>query len=287
MRRRWGRGRLVVDGGVSLTGSGLILKNRRFASHFVLNSKGFSLSLMGTYVRGTSTRVVALTLHHTGSKKLTGVLSCVPSGIALLPGASNTEGTSRTMEVTHLSHRLNYKSFMGVRVVHSDGCLLPSGFRAVGTARVLTGRNFVMVPCVCPSLGITESLTGTNTTYVVPLNTPVNSGGNVYAGRFVRVLVSRVSLPVVISTNVNHPSRTYRTVRVNTTTIVTGATITATNSIRVVTRTFGGTVRTKEVTCLSKLKHALAGKTDTSSPLAKCLHSWSVVWWLTFRKGAW
>lgn len=224
-------------------------------------------------MRGTKTRVVALTLHHTGRKKLTGVLSCVPRGMALLPGASKTEGTRRTIHVTELSERINYNGFMGVRIIESSGCLLPSGCRAVGTARVLTGRNFMIVPCVCPSLGTTESLIGTKTTYMVPLKTPVNSGGKLYAGSFVRVLVSRVSLPVVMSTKVKHPSRTYRTVRVKTTTIVTGATVTATKGIRRVTRTFGGTVRTKEDTCLSKLKEAVRHNTDTSSPLAKFLRS--------------
>lgn len=249
------------------------MKKGRFSSHFVLKSKGCSVRLVGTTIRGTKTRVVALTIHHAGAGGGRGVLSFVPSGMALLPGASNTESTGRTIHVTHVTERLKYKSFMGIRVVGSDGCLLPSGIRAMGTARVLTGRKFIILPCVCPSLCATHSLIGTKTTTIVPLTSPVNSGGNLTAGRFVRVLVSRVSLPMVISTKVKEPSRTYRTVRVKTTTIVTGATVTATKSIPTVTNTFGTTVRTKEDTCLSKLNHMLRHNTSTDSPLAKFLES--------------
>lgn len=146
------------------------------------------------------------------------------------------------------------------------------------------GLNFIMLPCYRTSPALYGRLRRTNTTAIVPLTTPVNAGGNLEVGSFLRVVVRRTAIPIMMSTNVNTPDRTTRTVRVNTDTYLIGATVTITNSPVRVTGTFGRTMMYNHHTCRTNLK-TVDSYTRTDSPLATFLGRWLwvVVLWALYR----
>lgn len=103
---------------------------------------------------------------------------------------------------------------------------------------------------------------------MVPLKSPVKSNRNVHGATGVRVVVRGTRIPIIISTNVNAPDRTTATVRVKTSTLLVGATVTRTTGPMTVNQTVNLTALTKQVTC--RTNHVPVHRiTDTDSPLAK------------------
>lgn len=203
-------------------------------------------------MRTSTARILAFTMHHVGVFRTNrpGFLRGLSlGGCGLLPGATKTDATRRTIQVTELSGTSKLYSVVGIRIVKYDGALLPSPVRAVGTTRVLLSRNFVILPCASSSIILTQGLRRLNYRTIVPYTSPVNSKRKVVGPVGLRFVARRTAIPVVISTKVKDPTSTTLTVKLKTSKILLGATISSTSSPIGVTGTVGLTVRTKELNC--------------------------------------
>jgi thiazole synthase len=188
----------------------LVVAGRRFPSRLLMGTGKFrDAETMAGAVRASGARIVTVAIRRTGRRAdeddTVGPLLRMP-GITLMPNTSGARNAAEAIRAARLGRELCGSPFVKVEIHPDPHHLLPDPIETFEACRVLAAEGFAVMPYMPPDPVLAKRLEEVGCASLMPLGSPIGSGGGLASLDMIRLIVRAARIPVIVDAGLRAPS---------------------------------------------------------------------------------
>ncbi len=124
----------------------------------------------------------------------------------ILPNTAGCRTADEAIRIARLARSMGLSDWVKLEVIPDPRHLFPDPEETLKAARVLIGEGFQVLPYINADPVLARKLEEMGTVTVMPLGSPIGSGGGLQTLEQIRIIVEEARVPVVVDAGIGVPS---------------------------------------------------------------------------------
>ena len=188
--------------------AGWELGGRTWTSRLIVGTGGFrSLEQMELALAASGTEIVTVALRRVDPLAQGSVLEVIERlGLFALPNTAGCYTARDAVRTARLAREAFETDWIKLEVIGDDRTLFPDAVELAEAAETLVDEGFVVLPYTNDDPILARRLEEVGCVAVMPLGSPIGSGGGIRNPHNVRMIVERANVPVVLDAGIGTAS---------------------------------------------------------------------------------
>jgi len=176
-------------------------------SRFILGSgktSKYTRELVEAAIKYAGTELISVAIKRYGTEDM----GDIPSGIRILPNTLGAVTAEEAIELAHISRDVYHLgNVVKIEILDETRFLVPDSEATLKATKVLTQEGFQVMPYIYPELRIAERVVDAGAVAIMPLASPSGSGRGLATRDFIKVLLEKIDVPIVVDAGISKPSQ--------------------------------------------------------------------------------
>jgi thiazole synthase len=189
-------------------GTKLNIAGETFSSRLITGTGGAAnLAILGRALRASGTELTTVALRRVDPGARGSVLDVLERlGIRPLPNTAGCHSAAEAVLTARLAREAFGTDWVKLEVIGDERTLMPDVAELLDAAEQLIGDGFVVLPYTSDDPVVAERLAGIGCAAVMPLGSPIGSGGGIRNPANIRLIRDAVDVPVVLDAGIGTAS---------------------------------------------------------------------------------
>ncbi|EPY6471665.1 thiazole synthase [Clostridium sporogenes] len=251
----------------------LIIGGHEFNSRFILGSGKYSLDLIKAAVENAGAEIITLALRRANLGGSANILDYIPKNVTLLPNTSGARNAEEAVRIARLAREIGCGDFIKIEVIRDSKYLLPDNYETIKATEILANEGFVVMPYMYPDLNVARDMVNAGASAIMPLAAPIGSNKGLSTGDFIKILVDKIEIPIIVDAGIGRPSQACEAMEMGVDAIMANTAIATAGNISAMSKAFKNAIEAGRTAYLSGLGPVLDNGASASSPLTGFLEN--------------